>query len=90
MPTEIKEYNELIAVRVPPSDRWRLVDDQQKIIHPTLTDTLEAYFHKTGFKGSYRLDPLNSKLYAIKETTEEIPEEAPKQWNIYNEFSQGI
>ena len=28
METKIVEYNELIAVRVPPSDRWELVEDK--------------------------------------------------------------
>ena len=30
METKIVEYNELIAIRVPPSDRWELVEDKNK------------------------------------------------------------
>ena len=42
MEKEIKEHNELIATRVPPGDRWELVADSKKQVHPTLTDTLEV------------------------------------------------
>ena len=86
----IKEKLVLIANRIPEGDRWRLVEDEPSgHIHPTLTDALEAYFHVTGFKGSYRLDPLDSKLYAIY--VEELPEEEPKVFSMYGEkFKQGI
>ena len=59
MATKIEEKNILIARRVPPGDKWRLVaNEPDGPIHKTLTDTLEAYMVKTGFKGSYRLEPL--------------------------------
>ena len=54
METVINEHNELIATRVPPGDRWKLVQDPKKQVHPTLTECLEALLHKTGFKGEYR------------------------------------
>jgi hypothetical protein len=43
---------------------------------------------KTGFKGDYRLEPLNSSLYAI--TTEEQIIEPPKEklFNLYGEYGQ--
>ena len=41
----INEHNELIATRVPPGDRWKLVSDPKKQVHPTLTEVLEAYLH---------------------------------------------
>jgi len=81
------EYNELIAVRVPAGDRWKLVDDPKKVLYTSLTDTLEAFFHKTGFKGAYRLDPLDSKLYAIQTQEEVIKIEEPKEYGIYGEVS---
>jgi len=85
----IKENLKLIANRKPPGDNWILVNDSLNAVHHSLTDVLEAYFHTTGFKGSYRLDPLNSKLYAIY--VEELPEEEPKTFSIYGEnFKQGI
>ena len=76
MKTKVIERNELIATRVPPGDRWTLVDDSKNIVHKTLTDALEAYLGVTNFKGEYRLDPIGSKLYAIN--TQEVKVEKPK------------
>lgn len=85
MAKKITENLELIAQRVPPGDRWKLINDTRKIIHNTLTEALEAYFLETKFKGEYRLAPLDSKLYAIKTIEEEIVPEAPKNFNIYGD-----
>ena len=85
MKTEVIERNEVIATRVPPGDRWTLVDDSKKIIHKSLTDTLEAYLMSTNFKGEYRLAPLDGKLYAIKSTEEEVVPEPVKKYNIYGD-----
>jgi|TARA_R110000803_G_scaffold148338_1_gene213763 hypothetical protein len=87
--TQIKEDNVLIARRVPPGDKWRLVANEPNgPVHKTLTDTLESYMTKTGFKGHYRLEPLNSSLYAIN--AEEIVIEAPKEklFSLYGEYGQ--
>ncbi len=84
------EHLELIATRVPPSDRWSLTDDPKNVVHKSLTDALQAFFEKTQFKGSYRLDPLDSKLYAIKTHEEEIKKEEPKVYSIYGDWKQGI
>lgn len=85
MATKITEHNELIATRVPPGDRWTLVTDSRKIIYPSITEALEAYFKETKVKCEYRLAPLDSKLYAIKVTEEEIIPPAPKGYNIYGD-----
>lgn len=90
METKIVEHNELIATRVPPSDRWTLVGDSKKVIHTSLTQALEAFFNQTGFKGAYRLDPMDSKLYAIQTHEEEVVKEQPKMYSLYGEFKQGI
>ena len=92
MEKKIIEHNELIAIRVPPGDKWSLVGDPKREVFKTLTDTLEAFFHQTGFKGAYRLDPLDSKLYAIQTHEEEIVKEQPKEYGIYGELNwkQGI
>ncbi len=88
----IIEDNHLIAVRVPKGDRWKLVDDPTEKVFESLTDVLEAYFNVSKFKGAYRLDPLDSKLYAIQTHEEEIPDEEPREYGIYGEinFKQGI
>ena len=85
MKTKVIERNEVIATRVPPGDRWSLVDDSKKVIHKSLTDTLEAYLMSTNFKGEYRLAPLDGKLYAIKTTEEEVKPEPIKKYNIYGD-----
>jgi len=86
--TKTVENKTLIARRVPPGDKWRLADEPEGKIHQTLTDALEAYMVKTGFKGDYRLEPLNSSLYAI--TTEEQIIKPPKAklFNLYGEYGQ--
>jgi hypothetical protein len=85
MKTESVEYHELIAVRVPPSDRWELVDDKNKIIHKSLTDVLEAWFDKNQEKVEFRLAPLDSKLYVIRSEEKEIQPEPIKRFNIYGD-----
>ena len=85
MKTKVIERNEVIATRVPPGDRWSLVEDPKKVIHKSLTDALEAYLGVTNFKGENRLAPLDSKLYAIKTTKEEIKPEPIKKYNIYGD-----
>ena len=79
------ERNEVIATRVPPGDRWSLVEDSKKIIHKSLTDALEAYLEVSTFKGEYRLAPLDGKLYAIKTSEEEVKPEPIKKYNIYGD-----
>ena len=91
MKTEILEQNELIAVRVPPGDNWKLTNSQggtQGTTYTSLTDTLEAWFQKTGEAVHFRLEPLNSKLYAIRTEEIEIKPEPIKTFSLYGEFSQ--
>ena len=83
--TKTTEHNELIALRVPPGDRWTLKNDVKKVIHNSLTEVLEAYFLETRFKGEYRLAPLDSKLYVIKQVQEILEPELPKSFNIYGD-----
>lgn len=80
------EQNVLIARRIPPGDKYRLVaNEPEGQIHKTLTDTLEAYSKLTGFKGAYRLEPLKNELYAI--FTEEVPIQPIKkvEYSIYEQ-----
>ena len=87
MKTEIIEDKVLIALRQPPWDRWKLYDEPSGKVYTSITDTLEAYMHKTGFKGHYRLEPLESKLYAIGVEEIEIKPEPIKTYSIYGEYS---
>ena len=88
MKTQTKEQNVLIARRQAPGDRWSLVDDSSNKIYKTLTDTLEAFMTKTGFKGEYRLAPLKSELYAITTTEEVVKPEPIKKFSIYGEVGE--
>tara|TARA_R110000744_G_scaffold55731_2_gene117788 strand:- start:487 stop:759 length:273 start_codon:yes stop_codon:yes gene_type:complete len=90
MATQLEEYNELIATRVPPGDRWTLVGDAKKVVYESITDVLESYLHQTNFSGEYRLDPIGSKLYAIQTSEVEIIKEKPKTYSLYGEFKQGV
>jgi CRISPR/Cas system endoribonuclease Cas6 (RAMP superfamily) len=90
METKITEYNELIAQRVPPGDRWSLTNDLSKVVYNSLTETLEAWFQKTQQKAEFRLAPLDSKLYVIRQQEEEIIPEEPQSFSIYGEFRQGV
>jgi len=81
---ETKEKNVLIARRVPPGDKWTLVDDEKQTIHPSLTETLEAYFQKVQRPYEFRLAPLKGELYII--TTEEVQAPPPKRFNIYGDY----
>lgn len=85
MEKETVEILELIAIRVPPSDRWKLVDDNTQTIHKSLTDALEAWFEKNQIKAEFRLAPLDSKLYVIRNEEKEIQPEPVKRFNIYGD-----
>lgn len=80
---ETKEKTVLIANRMPPGDRWQLVDDTTGTIHLSLTETLEAFFQKVQTPYEFRLAPLKGKLYII--TNEEIKPEPPKKFDIYGD-----
>jgi len=61
-----------------------LVDN--KTIHNSITEALEAWFQKTGEKAEFRLAPLDSKLYVIRTEEVEIKPEEPKKFNIYGDY----
>jgi hypothetical protein len=82
---QIIEDLELIAKRVPPGDRWKIIIDSNDTVYPSLMDTLESYFISTQFKGDFRFSPSNGEIYIIKNIEEEIKPEPPKQYNIYGD-----
>jgi|TARA_B100001113_G_scaffold190367_1_gene155963 hypothetical protein len=87
MAKKVLEENILIARRVPPGDKWRLVaNEPDGPVHKSLTETLEAYMVKTGFKGEYRLAPLKSELFAISSEEVEVKPEPEKKYSIYGEY----
>ena len=84
MAKETIESTVLIAERVPPGDKWELVIDKENVIDG-LVQALTQYMRKTKFKGHYRLEPLNGKLFAIKEQQVELPEPEEQVWDLYGE-----
>lgn len=85
METKEVEYNELIATRVKgKGDTWVLIGENKE--YPSITDALEAWFQKTNENAHFRLEPLNSKLFAIKKEVEEVRPEPPKRFNIYGDY----
>lgn len=79
------ESNRLIAERVPPGDQWELVDDRGTLIEG-LVLTLTTFMRQSNFKGHYRLEPLNGKLYAIETEEITIPEPVQEKFDLYGEF----
>ena len=82
---EIEEEKILIANRMPPGDNWELVIDQGTTIEG-LVMALTMYMRKTKFKGSYQLDPLDGKLYAIEKQEIEVVEPEPMKFDLYGEY----
>jgi hypothetical protein len=82
-----EEVLELIATRVPPGDRWLLVNTpQNKEPIEGLVPTLTAYMRATEFKGAYRLEPLKGELHAIKTQTVTWTPPEPEVFDLYGEF----
>lgn len=84
MALELVEQKELIAVRIPPGDNWELVIDKGNTVEG-LVQALTAYMRKTGYKGHYRLEPLNGKLYALVQKEVEVEEPEEEVWDLYGE-----
>ena len=85
MAKETIESSVLIAERVPPGDKWELVIDKENVIDG-LVQALTQYMRKTKFKGNYRLEPLNGKLYAIREEEVDVTEPEPERFDLYGEY----
>ena len=83
--TEIQEKLIEIAQRVPPGDRWQVIN--VKDVQNGLTEALEAYYQPTTNKPiAFRLDLVNSKLYGIFNNEVEIKEPEPKKYSIYGDY----
>jgi hypothetical protein len=85
MEKEKIEHSKAIAIRIPPGDKWSLIEDTRNTVHESLTDTLEAYFRYSQFKGDYRLSPLEGKLYAIEVKEKEVIPDPVKHFDIYGD-----
>ena len=81
----IEEEKVLIATRVPPGYNWELAIDQGTTIEG-LVMALTQYMRKTKFKGHYRLEPLEGKLYAIQAHEVQVEVEEPMKFDLYGEY----
>jgi len=72
---------ELKATRVPPGDRWALVDDGEDQIYSSLTEVLNQIFMETGFTEFY-IDAGKGEVHI--EDGKEKPEPV-KRYSLYGE-----
>jgi len=85
MNRELKEKLTLIATRKPPGDQWVL--EGETVVRKGIAEALQGWFEKTELKADFRLEPLKGKLYAITTEEVEIPEEKPKTYSIYGDYT---
>jgi len=88
--TETKEVPYIVAFRVPPGDNWQLVDINGNPVLDTpvitgLVETLSTYMRKTGYQGSYKLNPLGGRLYILKEEKVDNKAPAPDYSDFYGD-----
>lgn len=86
---EIKEYSILIANRVPPGDRWMLVDENGKPINGEviegIVEAMSEYMRNNDYRGDYRLSPLAGELSIILQSKVVIEKPKPKKYDLYGE-----
>ena len=85
MEKETQEILTLIATRKPPGDQWVL--GGETVVRKGIAEALQAWFEKTELKADFRLEPLKGRLYAITTEEVEIPEEKPKTYSIYGDYT---
>jgi len=83
MEKEIKQEKELVLKRVPPGDRWifAVSPANGKIIYPSLTDALEAWYQANGDTNFY-IEARQGTVEIIREEEVEIP---VKRFSLYGE-----
>ena len=84
---ETVEQKQLIAKRVPPGDRWALINEPNIVIS-SLTEALEKYFQQTKFNKAFYLDPLGGALYFVDRVEIEIKPEPIKTFDFYGDGYQ--
>jgi hypothetical protein len=72
---------ELKATRVPPGDRWTIVDDDEERVYSSLTEVLNAIFMKTGIS-QFFMDAKQGEVH----TEDGVPKKEPvKKYSLYGE-----
>ena len=72
---------ELKATRVPPGDRWAIVDDDKEKIYSSLTEVLNAIFMQTGMGEFY----LDAKAGEVHIEYGKVKPEPVKKYSLYGE-----
>ena len=72
---------ELKATRVPPGDRWAIIDDDKEKIYSSLTEVLNQIFMETGMTEFY-IDAQKGEVH-IEDGKEKPP--TIKKYSLYGE-----
>ena len=72
---------QLKAIRIPPGDRWSMLDDDKKKVYSSLTEVLNAIFGKLKVSQFY-LDAMKGEVH-IEDG--EVKEEPIKTYSLYGE-----
>ena len=76
------EIKKEIFKRLPPGDRWVEIGLEDARVYPTLTETLEHYFQKTGNR-QYYIDAGAGMLYRIVNEPDIVA--PPPTFSIYGD-----
>ena len=79
-----KKMKELKATRVPPGDRWVIVDDDKEKIYSSLTEVLNAIFVQTGIAEFY----MDAKQGEVHIEDGKVKPEPVKKYSLYGEELQ--
>ena len=79
-----KKMKELKATRVPPGDRWVIVDDDKEKIYSSLTEVLNAIFVQTGISEFY----MDAKQGEVHIEDGKVKPEPVKKYSLYGEEIQ--
>ena len=72
---------ELKATRVPPGDRWAIIDDDEERVYGSLTELLNAIFVKTGMTQFY----MDAKAGEVHIEDGKVKPEPIKKFSLYGE-----
>ena len=72
---------ELKATRVPPGDRWAIIDDDEERVYGSLTELLNAIFVKTGMTQFY----MDAKKGEVHIEDGKVKPEPIKKFSLYGE-----
>ena len=78
-----EEIKTRVAKRVPPGDRWSLLDNTTVVLE-SLTDVLEYVYQKQG-NSQFFMDAREGYVYVIDTEEKVIEPEPTKTWSLYGE-----